>query len=805
MNDFFRPDGQSEDVYPLVERHCPGWALAGDALWVRAGMDRLPAGLRAGWKLHVSGVPSRYDALLEAALPVLCALGLPFKTLRSAVLLERMNDGRFGLGQVGKALTVYPSDEAAAHAAALALAEALCGFEGPWIPSDARFSGEAPVYFRYGPFDARYQVDALGRESRLMAHPEAGDVIDPADGGSTAPPLPALFPTPMPQDHLAFLRERYFFVQVLQLSAKGGAFLAVDRQNPTGPPFVIKTAKPHTHSDLLGRDAVWALEREHETLQLLAGVPGIPEPGVLRRDSSGTLALVRPYIEGERWWDGWICPDARTPAGRGPLERALAQVEALVSECHARGVLVRDLSPGNVLLDEQGTAHVLDFELAHRMEETGPGYRRGTLGFFDPAVDRFQTPGVNDDLFALNALKRMAQSGVHPAWCVDGQEPIIVPGAPVPPPDWGVFWETLPGRVAQFMRQGHRVDELNLYSGISGVLHVAMEQDSARLRGCLPEAQWVELARKMAAGAERLAAIPGMYFGAPGVALALWEMACALPALGECSATALALWDRVLGRAAESRVPDLCHGWAGFAASALAAQAFRPDARLRTLADEAGRRLLTLAAQAGDGLEWPWPEGPFGTMAGERLHGFAHGTAGVTHTLLELHTHLGGTAYLEAAEGGLQTLRRAARDTGADGSWWPCSEQDLTVWNAWCHGTPGVAKTLARALHAREHAEDQRLLRRALRGIAQANNSGWCLCHGVASRLDAFADAVPVLDEVRSWGDADAALLASLDTHALEQRDCGGEAGAEAGGWMCGAAGVLRTRQRYADALRNVP
>ncbi len=144
---------------------------------------------------------------------------------------------------------------------------------------------------------------------------------------------------------------------------------------------------------------------------------------------------------------------------------------------------------------------------------------------------------------------------------------------------------------------------------------------------------------------------------------------------------------------------------------------------------------------------------------------------------------------------------------GQSGAWWPPDAKDTTVWNAWCHGTPGTGKAFALGAQCGLAEASSELLLDAARGICAANTGGYCLCHGVASRLDALLDIRPALGVVPTWLDAacraDAAVLTALDPYALQTRDVLPRPGAETGGLMTGAAGVTRTLLRYGGRLET--
>src|SRR5688500_17764856 len=103
-----------------------------------------------GWKLHVSAGIGPAEAVLRQVLPVLLAEGVEFKLAISPDALAALNDGSGGLAQVGKFITVYPSDDAQLIRLAVTLDGATRGLRGPRISSDRPLRPGSLVHYRYG-------------------------------------------------------------------------------------------------------------------------------------------------------------------------------------------------------------------------------------------------------------------------------------------------------------------------------------------------------------------------------------------------------------------------------------------------------------------------------------------------------------------------------------------------------------------------------------------------------------------------------------------------------------------------------
>jgi serine/threonine-protein kinase len=106
---------------------------------------------------------------------------------------------------------------------------------------------------------------------------------------------------------------------------------------------------------------------------------------------------------------------------QGPLPAAaVTQIGAHIADAlhyaHERfGIVHRDVTPRNVIVDAAGYARLLDFGIAARVEHTGSGELFGSPGYMAPEQLRGEGLCAASDLFSLGCVLYEAVSG-KPAW-----------------------------------------------------------------------------------------------------------------------------------------------------------------------------------------------------------------------------------------------------------------------------------------------------------------------------------------------------------------------------------------------------
>lgn len=394
--------GQFRDILPPLP---DDWSATDRDTWVvlRPRGTTLP---HQGWKIHVSSGLANADSVLRETHDYCIHARIPFKYLRSRNVLLARNSKYAPRSASGKLVTIYPADDEQLGTVITELGAILEGEKSPYILSDLRI-GDGPLYVRYGGFLERRTATEDGSLVPAIERPDGILVPDQRRPHFFVPDW--VTPPAVLEPHIAARKTvtdlPYRVTKALHFSNGGGVYLAERKSDDAE--VVLKEARPLAGLDRDGTDAVTRLIREWHTLRRLAGIPGIPAGyQMFPCWEHRFLAMQRmPGVPLGRWLAvnyPLTRPDP-TPADIAGYRRralhVLDQVDRLLAAIHERGLVFGDLHDKNVLVDEDDTVSLIDFELAFDVTDTG----RPALGAPGFAAPRDRTGFAIDD-FALASL-----------------------------------------------------------------------------------------------------------------------------------------------------------------------------------------------------------------------------------------------------------------------------------------------------------------------------------------------------------------------------------------------------------------
>ncbi len=220
-------------------------------------------------------------------------------------------------------------------------------------------------------------------------------VASPSASSSSAPSIAS---QRGPASGAAYAGGRYQVTSFLGEGGKKRVHLASDtRLNRDVAIAVVKT-------EGLDEAARIRLRREAEAMGQLGDHPGIVTVYDVAEDE-GQLYIVSQYMAG-----GDL--EARLSQAEGrrlEVAEALAladQIAAALEYAHGRGVIHRDLKPGNIWLASDGSAALGDFGLALTLGHsriTQEGMMVGTAAYMPPEQALGREPDTRSDLYALGA------------------------------------------------------------------------------------------------------------------------------------------------------------------------------------------------------------------------------------------------------------------------------------------------------------------------------------------------------------------------------------------------------------------
>ncbi|GAY10765.1 serine/threonine-protein kinase [Pseudonocardia sp. N23] len=214
------------------------------------------------------------------------------------------------------------------------------------------------------------------------------------------------------------------FAPIRRIGAGGFGRVVLAHDAKLGTTVALKAAHApddETEERIRREAAALAAVRHPNCVRILDLVHARSDPGLAGLDG---MVIVMEYVQGMSLGE--------LVQQRGPLDdvaaaRVWAGVAGALHAAHTRGVLHRDVKPGNVIVDPAGVAHLIDFGIARRTGDatlTMAGYVLGTPDYLAPEVAGGKKASPSSDCWQLAATVSYALAGFPPR----GGHPDVVSG-----------------------------------------------------------------------------------------------------------------------------------------------------------------------------------------------------------------------------------------------------------------------------------------------------------------------------------------------------------------------------------------
>ncbi|WCR28752.1 class III lanthionine synthetase LanKC [Paenibacillus thiaminolyticus] len=322
-----------------------------------------------GWKIHVTATFEDSQSVLEKVARLCIDRKIEFKHLKDRNSFIEMNSKNANRASSGKFITIYPINNESFVELLELISSTIHDFQkGPYILNDKRWKN-SNVFYRYGGFKT-----IINEHGEHCIRDEQGNLIkDQRTPFYQVPDFVKDF-----DDYLNTINndletkaegnlEKYEIETALTYSNAGGVYRATRKKD--NMKVIIKEARPNAGLDGAGQDALSRQKIEYDALKKLKDVPGVVNLIEYFQEWEHYF-LVEEFIEGQdlRQWIARTFPfvkDSELIRDHAKnVKKILLQLFPLIDHMHQNGVAMGDLQPSNVMVTEDLTVRIIDFETA---------------------------------------------------------------------------------------------------------------------------------------------------------------------------------------------------------------------------------------------------------------------------------------------------------------------------------------------------------------------------------------------------------------------------------------------------------
>jgi eukaryotic-like serine/threonine-protein kinase len=251
--------------------------------------------------------------------------------------------------------------------------------------------------------------------------------------------------------------DRYRLVEVIDRGGQGAVYRGVDLR--MGDEVAVKVVLPPSKPDASFRDRML---REVHALTVLSGTAAVRVYHQVWGED-GTLFLIMELLRGANLE---TCLDAANERGHrlglADLRPIMEPVVSTLETAHAKGILHRDLKPGNIFVQNDGSVRLLDFGFAKflRMRTvTLAGHIAGSPSYIAPECWKESTESLDQriDVYGLSAVLFRALAG-RPPFVGDGVIQIMRQCSSAPRPSLHQLRPDLPVAVDDWVKSALAIE-----------------------------------------------------------------------------------------------------------------------------------------------------------------------------------------------------------------------------------------------------------------------------------------------------------------------------------------------------------
>ncbi|WP_251523242.1 protein kinase domain-containing protein [Robertmurraya korlensis] len=374
-----------------------------DTIWLYPKdirFDYLPS---QGFKLHISATIINCIDIAKIVLPYFHEYNIPYKIISSIEELLMLNRGLYGYSQIGKFITVYPEEPEMAINLSTILDQRTKVFSGPKIPSDKPCFPQSLIFYRYGEIRGNEENRKIPNNHLVMPN---GSLVEDTRSSGLAVPDWVINPFEKYEENsIDQLPKNYVVIEVLRKRGKGGVYRVIDLSTDDKKVKILKEGLFQGEVEVTGTDARTRLQWEVKLLDKLSKSSNI-FPQVYETFYMNDNFYVVMEDKGHKSLKQLVKENKNFEI-KDILNLMITITEQLV-KLHADGIILRDLSLDNIVLNDKGECFIIDLEFAYKKTEGPPLIAVGTPGFCPKRIYSLKQtvvpPDLSHDIYAIGAM-----------------------------------------------------------------------------------------------------------------------------------------------------------------------------------------------------------------------------------------------------------------------------------------------------------------------------------------------------------------------------------------------------------------